>query len=249
MDSCGCNGWTNPYPYVPTIPKLYLDAVSVEQQIKQCYCWLNSLNEYTLDVKETADKAKEEVDDAVTAIEKQTQTLTEYINNTIENLNEQFDVDINALKKEVETQLEEQNTLVEETLEAQDAHVKQSLIDFNDDWLLILNALTDTGIQWNPQHGYTCGSKEAQRDMFNDISVHSLSCSEIEKLDLTVEELSESGLNVAGWALLGYYFVQEFDIPPDYSYMGGSYGGTTLSATKLVNAKVNEAGFVYVPKE
>lgn len=42
-----CNRWPWPYPLIPTIPQMYMDAVSVEQQIKDLYCWLNSLSLYT----------------------------------------------------------------------------------------------------------------------------------------------------------------------------------------------------------
>jgi len=41
-----CGRWPWPYPLIPTIPQIYMDAVSVEQQIKDLHCWLNSLSLY-----------------------------------------------------------------------------------------------------------------------------------------------------------------------------------------------------------
>ena len=70
--------------------------------------------------------------------------------------------------------------------------------------------------EWNVQHGYYDSTVQAQRDMFNDVTVHSITCKRLAQLDITVKELSECGLSVRGLAVLGRWLFDKFDLPMDF---------------------------------
>lgn len=69
---------------------------------------------------------------------------------------------------------------------------------------------------WNVQHGKLTSSTEAQRDMFNDLSVHAITVKTLNSLDMTVKDLADCGLNVRGLAVMSNWIVQKFDITDDF---------------------------------
>lgn len=66
---------------------------------------------------------------------------------------------------------------------------------------------------WNVQHGRFTPSIQAQRDMFNDLSVHAITVGELNEQDMTVSDLANCGLNVRGLAVMSRWLVEKFDIP------------------------------------
>lgn len=69
---------------------------------------------------------------------------------------------------------------------------------------------------WNVQHGRFTPSIQAQRDMFNDLTVHAITVKELNELDMTVESLANCGLNVRGLAVMSRWLIDEFDIPDEF---------------------------------
>ena len=69
---------------------------------------------------------------------------------------------------------------------------------------------------WNVQHGRFTPSIQAQRDMFNDLTVHAITVKELNELDMTVESLANCGLNVRGLAVMSRWLIDGFDIPDDF---------------------------------
>lgn len=69
---------------------------------------------------------------------------------------------------------------------------------------------------WNVQHGRFTPSIQAQRDMFNDLTVHAITVKELNGLDMTVDSLANCGLNVRGLAVMSRWLVEKFDIPDDF---------------------------------
>lgn len=71
----------------------------------------------------------------------------------------------------------------------------------------LIEELQIGALQWNVQKGSFTSSQEAQRDMFNDISIYALTVGELNALDLTVSSLATSDLTVRGLALYsGIYY-------------------------------------------
>lgn len=78
--------------------------------------------------------------------------------------------------------------------------------------------LKESELQYDPQHGFYTDTQTAQRDMFNDLTVHGITCEDLAESMITVDELSNSGLNVRGLAVLGLQLVEDFDIPKYFKY-------------------------------
>lgn len=103
---------------------------------------------------------------------------------------------------------------------------------------------------WNVQHGKFTSSTEAQRDMFNDLTVHAITVKTLNSLDMTVKDLADCGLNVRGLAVMSYWLVQKFDIPDYFENIAQSGDDSAFSVFKLNTAKVDaNTGTVYIPEE
>lgn len=103
---------------------------------------------------------------------------------------------------------------------------------------------------WNVQHGKLTSTTEAQRDMFNDLTVHAITVKTLNSLDMTVKDLANCGLNVRGLAVMSYWLVQKFDIPDYFENIAASGDDSAFSVFKLNTAKVDAAtGTVYIPEE
>lgn len=105
-------------------------------------------------------------------------------------------------------------------------------------------------LSWNVQHGEYTSSKQSQRDMFNDITVHAITVKTLNSLDMTVKDLADCGLNVRGLAVMSYWLVQKFDIPDYFENIAESGDASAFSVFKLNTAKVDaDTGTVYIPEE
>lgn len=105
-------------------------------------------------------------------------------------------------------------------------------------------------LSWNVQHGEYTSSKQSQRDMFNDLTVHAITVKTLNSLDMTVKDLADCGLNVRGLAVMSYWLVQKFDIPDYFNNIAESGDDSAFSVFKLNTAKVDEdTGTVYIPEE
>jgi hypothetical protein len=135
---------------------------------------------------------------------------------------------------------------VEDTLKA--------LFDELDDWkkklyneiIRLISDLQVGSLQWDVQHGYYIDSQEAMRDMFNDVTVHSITVGELNELDMTVESLAECGLNVRGLAVMSYWLKSKFELLPEYRPQPSS--GNKLTIDEIINAEINGNGFIFIPK-
>ena len=89
----------------------------------------------------------------------------------------------------------------------------QAVVDYCNAQLAALKKLIEQleagTLQWDVQHG-------DYRDMFNDVTVHSMTIAEFNALDLTVETLANCGLNCRGLAVMSYWLVDQFDISDIY---------------------------------
>lgn len=128
----------------------------------------------------------------------------------------------------------------------------QAVVDYFNAQLASLKKLIEQleagTLQWDVQRGDYRDTVEAQRDMFNDVTVHSMTIAEFNALDLTVESLANCGLNCRGLAVMSYWLVDQFDISDIYKADGTTPTGK-FTTKFLSNALVNANGFVYAPKE
>lgn len=111
----------------------------------------------------------------------------------------------------------------------------------------LIKQLTEGTLQWDVQRGSYTDTVTAQRDMFNDLTVHSITVEDLAKSELDVKALADSGLNVRGLAVMSYWLIEKFDLPVVYEYNKPKVDGNRFSADSLKNAVVNEKGYVMVP--
>ena len=105
-------------------------------------------------------------------------------------------------------------------------------------------------LSWNVQHGEYTTSKQSQRDMFNDLTVHAITVKKLNSLDMTVKDLANCGLNVRGLAVMSQWLVKKFDIPDYFTNVNQSADDDAFNVSKLNVAKVDEnTGTVYIPDE
>lgn len=60
---------------------------------------------------------------------------------------------------------------------------------------------------YSVQHGDYTQNKESIRELFNDVTIHSLTVEELANCGKTVDEVANSGLNVCGLAVMSEYLV------------------------------------------
>lgn len=103
---------------------------------------------------------------------------------------------------------------------------------------------------WNVQHGKFTSSTEAQRDMFNDLTVHAITVKTLNSLDMTVKDLADCGLNVRGLAVMSYSLIDKFDIPSYFEEISESEDDSAFNISRLNTAKVDaDTGTVYIPEK
>ena len=112
----------------------------------------------------------------------------------------------------------------------------------------LIAELTLGQYQWDCQTGAYEPTQTAQRDMFNDVTVHAIDVSDLAGLNLTVDELATCGLNVRGLAVMSYWLVDAFELPHQYTDTG-NVDADALTVEKLRRAQVRSTdGVVNVPE-
>lgn len=112
----------------------------------------------------------------------------------------------------------------------------------------LIAELTLGQYQWDCQTGTYEPTQTAQRDMFNDVTVHSIDVADLAGLNLTVDELATCGLNVRGLAVMSYWLVDAFELPHQYTDTG-NVDADALTVEKLRRAQVRSTdGVVNVPE-
>lgn len=112
----------------------------------------------------------------------------------------------------------------------------------------LIAELTLGQLQWDCQTGTYEPTQTAQRDMFNDVTVHAIDVTDLAGLNLTVDELATCGLNVRGLAVMSYWLVDAFELPHQYTDTG-NVDADALTVEKLRRAKVRTSdGVVNVPE-
>lgn len=112
----------------------------------------------------------------------------------------------------------------------------------------LIAELTLGQLQWDCQTGTYEPTQTAQRDMFNDVTVHAIDVADLAGLNLTVDELATCGLNVRGLAVMSYWLVDAFELPHQYTDTG-NVDADALTVEKLRRAQVRSTdGVVNVPE-
>ncbi|WP_307997728.1 hypothetical protein [uncultured Bifidobacterium sp.] len=100
--------------------------------------------------------------------------------------------------------------------------------------------------QWDCQLGVYTDTMHSQRDMFNDITVHGITCDDLTDTVNTVDALADCGLNVRGLAVMGLWLVDNFDIPEYFKYRAGGESGGVEGAITVMDLRdgiINKEGY------
>lgn len=136
-----------------------------------------------------------------------------------------------------ESQRETERTLADNL-----ATVRKELGALRTDLTAMIQALAVGQLQWDVQVGDHVGTVQAQRDMFNDLTVHAITVGTLNALDMTVASLAECGLNVRGLAVYSGALVDGF-VPEGIHGEGGATAGR-LTVDGLRNAVVDSEFYV-----
>lgn len=259
--------------FVPTIPKLYWDVRSQEQRILNMFKLLDKLVNYVDMIASTYNQNADEI----AALKKQLdgfdaeikRMFAEYeteLNGKFDGLVKDVNRLVSTLRDEIDDAykraLEKANQYTDTELESYvpknvyepEVSRLQLLIRELQENIVKLTAIIETlelsNMQWDVQHGMLVNTVDAQRDMFNDVTVHSITIEELNELDMTVAELANSGLNVRGLAVMSYWLVNKFELPNTFKYFEDPITQSNkFTADNLKNARVNQNGVVFVPED
>lgn len=134
----------------------------------------------------------------------------------------------------------------DQTAQTQEAHAYADAQDTN--LLAQVKALIEQlqigMLIWDVTQGTYAENVEAMRDLFNDVTVHGISVDTLANLDLTVDGLSECGLNVRGLAVFSGYLMGEDFVPEGITYDGAPPLDGKLTCSILANGEVRDGYFV-----
>lgn len=97
---------------------------------------------------------------------------------------------------------------------------------------------------WDVTLGRFNNNVDSMRDLFNDVTVHAITVDTLANLDLTVDGLSECGLNVRGLAVFSGYLEGDSFVPEGVMYDGSTPVDGQLTCAILANGAVKDGFFV-----
>lgn len=102
--------------------------------------------------------------------------------------------------------------------ELEEAH--RELLALREELIQLILEVGEGSLDWNVTKGLYDSSVNAMRDMFAAVTVHALYISEFNALNLTVEDLADSGLNALGLAVMSRWLVNDTEpLYPPYQYV------------------------------
>lgn len=128
----------------------------------------------------------------------------------------------------------------------------EELEQYTDDQLLalktylisLINQITAAMEIWDVTLGRFNNNVDSMRDLFNDVTVHAITVDTLANLDLTVNGLSECGLNVRGLAVFSGYLEGDSFVPEGVMYDGSTPVDGQLTCAILANGAVKDGFFV-----
>lgn len=98
---------------------------------------------------------------------------------------------------------------------------------------------------WDVTVGSYRDNQLTMREAARFVAVHALTVEQVGTMDMTVEQLADSGLNCWGLAVLGVWLVDKgFTLPERFTPQTHAEGGDTVTTADLKNLKFNEQNFV-----
>ena len=113
----------------------------------------------------------------------------------------------------------------------------------------ILANLYEGQLQWDVQHGEYTDTVHAQRDMFNDVTVHSYNVEQLETvfdvLEMDVDGLANCGLNVKGFAVVNHFLANP-NGPTNDVIADNDDAERVLTVNDLSETRLDLDGYLFV---
>ena len=152
---------------------------------------------------------------------------SDYLAERIDELGEDLENELDAIRKEID---EWEKGLKNELLR-------------------LISELEKGQLQWDVQLGKYTDTIEAQRDMFNDVTVHSYNVEQLETLfdvlDMDVDGLANCGLNVKGFAVVNHFLLRP-DGPTSDVIADRENAKEILTVNDLGETLLDAEGYLYV---
>lgn len=98
---------------------------------------------------------------------------------------------------------------------------------------------------WDVSVGSYRDNQLAMREAARFVAVHALTVEQVGTMEMTVEQLADSGLNCWGLAVLGVWLVDKgFTLPERFTPQPHAAGGDTVTTADFKNLKFNAQNFV-----
>lgn len=98
---------------------------------------------------------------------------------------------------------------------------------------------------WDVTVGAYRDNQLTMREAARFVAVHALTVEQVGTMDMTVEQLADSGLNCWGLAVLGVWLVDKgFTLPERFTPQTHAAGGDVVTTEDFRNLKFNENNFV-----
>lgn len=118
------------------------------------------------------------------------------------------------------------------------------IANLDDKLIKIIEQLQIGMLIWNVTVGEYTENVTAMRDFFNDVTVHAITVDTLANMDITVDGLTDCGLNVRGLAVFSGYLVGDDFVPEGIMYSGDTPVNTKLTCAILANGAVRDGYFV-----
>lgn len=126
---------------------------------------------------------------------------------------------------------------------ASEKYTDESVENLKRELTAIIATLQIGLLVWNVTLGKYTENVETMRDFFNDVTVHAITVDELASLNLTVDQLSDCGLNVRGLAVFSGYLVGE-DFTPEGIMYNDVPPDSKITCAILANGEVKDGYFV-----
>lgn len=154
-------------------------------------------------------------------------SYSDYLANAIDDLGEDVEKELKAIRKEI----------------------TKNEASFRAEVLKLIADLKSSELQWDVQKGAFTSTIEAQRDMFNDVTIHAYNNEQLEKIfndvNMTVDDLANCGLNVKGYALMNHILLKPKTLTDDMVPTNPTKKDK-FTVNDLMQSALDLDGYVYV---
>lgn len=139
--------------------------------------------------------------------------------------------------------IEELEKLIEQVSKDCESYTDTQIKTLDHTLRTLIADLQQGELSWDITTGKFTNAVDAQRSLFNDVTVHSITVDTLAVLDIDIDGLTECGLNVRGLAVFGGYLLGE-TFTPEGVFATDSPDTTKLSCALLAGSGVLNGYFV-----